>query len=187
MNYSQFLNFPSFIKSTESYINAYQENSREENKNIEYKENNHIEETKPEKEAENSSNINEKLSSELKNIYQKIDILNSRINFSDIAEESEENEKSLPNSAKNKSNLSSPENHKINKIMKGEQEEKPQSEKKSINIQSNKENIYEIYDRKAKNIMGTLMNYEFPTSPNKGDLYIIKRNYELLLNLFSVI
>lgn len=125
--------------------------------------------------------------------------MNSRVNFSEIAEESEENEKSFPNSAKNHSDNSTPEHFKEEKYSnrkikeekdeKEEKEEKQSSEKKKIKYENSavQENIYEIYDRKVKNIMTTLLNFEIPNAPNKGDVYIIKRNYELLLNLFQVI
>ena len=187
VNCSQFLNFPSFIKSTEIFIYNYTEED--------VKNKNEIEDITPEAQHlvqpninENNPNINESLNRELKNIYEKIENLNSRIHFSEIAEESEENEKSMTNSAK-KSSPKTPYQENKEKIKfenvenDDEKDYKNKSEEKGNNIQSN---IYEIYDRKVKNIMGTLLNYEFPTTVNKGDIYIMKRNYDLLLNLFQV-
>ena len=194
INCSQFLNFQSFIKSTEIFINNYTEEDikNNEKEQDETKEDN--DENQNEKNNEINSNINDKLSLELKNIYQKIDTLNAKINFSEIAEESEENEKSLPNSAKLDTKKSSPKTPFKEELIpnenlqKSEEKERTKSEEKEKEMKmTNQTSIYEIYDRKVKNIMTTLLNYEFPTTMNKGDLYIMKRNYELLLNLFQVL
>ena len=128
MNCSQFLNFPSFIKSTEIFINNYTEEDIKNEKDREEIKEDHLEDEDHEMTNNNSPNINEKLSLELKNIYQKIDTLNSKINFSEIAEESEENEKSLPNSAKHDTKKSTPKTpfkeDKMNIVENGQSEEK---------------------------------------------------------------
>lgn len=195
INCSQFLNFQSFIKSTEIFINNYTDEDIKNNEKEQEETKENKDESHNEKNNENNSNINDKLSLELKNIYQKIDTLNAKINFSEIAEESEENEKSLPNSAKLDTKKSTPKtpfkeepiipNENLQRSEEKEARIKSDEKEKDMKL-ANHTSIYEIYDRKVKNIMTTLLNYEFPTTMNKGDLYIVKRNYELLLNLFQV-
>lgn len=48
------------------------------------------------------------------------------------------------------------------------------------------ESAFDIYERKVKNILTSLYNYNPPEEPNLNDFALLKRNYDLLMTLFQV-
>lgn len=94
LNHSPFkiISFETFHETNKTMENEDEEEcvidpSREDNQEEDQEEKN-----------EQNTNVNELLNSELKNIYSRINNLNAKINFSEIAEESDEGSRSsFPN------------------------------------------------------------------------------------------
>lgn len=167
-------------------------------------------ENKYEEKEDKKKNVNEIINSELKNIYSKIDNINSKINFSDIAEESDEGSTSKRSPARyfikknkkllsiwfynffSKKNNSSEKNNSSKNCFSKDEELIPESLEIEPQInekfnQRNSDSVYETYDRKVRNIIGSLRNFKIPDEePSLNDFDDLRRNYDLLMNIFEV-
>lgn len=90
------ISFETFYETNTAIKNEEEEASDHNQENHQEEEEGH--ESEKHEETEQDTNVNELLNSELKNIYSKINNLNAKINFSEIAEESDEGSRSsFPN------------------------------------------------------------------------------------------